>query len=912
MTNARTAQIPMDHIVAEVAAFPLASEAALRLAVIGLDEELDPPTGALWREAERQILGGFPAISVEEVVGIRDKVWFADRGACRRITLGVHLRSVARKFLKASAAAALPTLPDAPWEGEASNSGPRAARARRAWRWVSFALPPDLLIAALDDDLGPYDVQLVSPAVDRLLRDQTFAETHLHIGAAPAFPVLWVAALHAVARPELRVSAFHSPGAALGEGEQLAAWLVHAAVARYILAAYLARDGRDDSLPEFLAARVAEPLEGPGTYAILIRALSDLGQGRVPDRGAGPSFPAWQDLYARLTRVTTRRLPDRPELVPEADPVAPFFPARGLLGPTPEMRFVAAALAHLEARPEDGLFAVLFWQTVRVRALFYRHVVQRPMTPGLQWFIRFYGRIKPAREPIISPGLQFESAAQVSGVGMGLKSLEVRSSPSNSVSDLYRFVVAVDRAAAAVERREAKLHRTFEAGLVLHFNKDRGGRTREGLPAADWLWSHCDPRARLEADLLAPGDRPAPDLIGNPTGYRYARFYTLKRREAQAFAGVLRTFPVSLEVLRGLDVCTDELGVPNWVLVPLFRHVRHAADFACRQVRHAFGPSCASGMHGVPPLRTTVHTGEDFVHLLTGLRRVGEALGHFGLREGDRIGHGLALGVDPRDWVRRAGRLPLAREERLFDLAWEWDMAGQHKGLATAHRFQFLDREIRQLSERMFGNPLEPADVVALAADLYDPEALALAGFPDGRVPRRPERDRPEIQRFFRLVDFLTDRAVFINGRVIEWVDPADEGDSLANLQAALRADVAGRGITVEVNPTSNLLIGDLHDLTAHPLWRLRPPREGIDCGPSVSVCIGSDDPVTFGTTLRQEYQLLHDALLLSGFSDEEARRWIDRTRASGLESRFTVPRSRSLRINALRCPNADPEPIVP
>ncbi len=114
------------------------------------------------------------------------------------------------------------------------------------------------------------------------------------------------------------------------------------------------------------------------------------------------------------------------------------------------------------------------------------------------------------------------------------------------------------------------------------------------------------------------------------------------------------------------------------------------------------------------------------------------------------------------------------------------------------------------------------------------------------------------------------------------------------------------------MNPTSNLLIGDLHDLTSHPLWRLRPPREAVGCGPPVSVCIGSDDPVTFGTELRQEYQLLHDSLLLSGFSDEEARRWIDRTRASGLESRFSVPRTRRYSLRYFRSRNSSPEPIVP
>ncbi len=232
MITSRTAQIPIDHMVAEVAAFPLSSEAALELAVTELDAELDPPSSALSREAERRIFGGFPAVSVEEAVGIRDKIWFAGRGPERRVTMGDYLRRIARMFLEATGDAAVPELPGAIGDLESPGSGPRAARARRTWRWVSFALPSDLLIAALDETLGPYEVRTVSPAVDRLLRDRGFAETHLHLGAGVSFSNLWVGVLHGLARPELRSSAFSSPGAALQEGTRLAEWLVRAAVAR--------------------------------------------------------------------------------------------------------------------------------------------------------------------------------------------------------------------------------------------------------------------------------------------------------------------------------------------------------------------------------------------------------------------------------------------------------------------------------------------------------------------------------------------------------------------------------------------------------------------------------------------------------------------------------------------------------
>lgn len=96
-------------------------------------------------------------------------------------------------------------------------------------------------------------------------------------------------------------------------------------------------------------------------------------------------------------------------------------------------------------------------------------------------------------------------------------------------------------------------------------------------------------------------------------------------------------------------------------------------------------------------------------------------------------------------------------------------------------------------------------------------------------------------------------------------------------------------GITIEINPSSNLLIGNLADLQHHPLWRLRPPHGATEARP-IGVCIGSDNPITFSTNTREEYQLVYDTLTLAGLSDVDARSWIEDARESGLESRLTLP----------------------
>ena len=96
----------------------------------------------------------------------------------------------------------------------------------------------------------------------------------------------------------------------------------------------------------------------------------------------------------------------------------------------------------------------------------------------------------------------------------------------------------------------------------------------------------------------------------------------------------------------------------------------------------------------------------------------------------------------------------------------------------------------------------------------------------------------------------------------------------------------------MEINPTSNLLVGDLGDLAEHPLWRMRPPRHTEGDAPPLSICVGSDDPIVFATNLPEEYQWLCDGLKAAGLSDEEAYVWVERARHTGMSARFSLPRS--------------------
>jgi adenosine deaminase len=69
----------------------------------------------------------------------------------------------------------------------------------------------------------------------------------------------------------------------------------------------------------------------------------------------------------------------------------------------------------------------------------------------------------------------------------------------------------------------------------------------------------------------------------------------------------------------------------------------------------------------------------------------------------------------------------------------------------------------------------------------------------------------------------------------------------------ALVAEIAERGIVLEVCPTSNVVLGVFSSYETHPLPALREA--------GVRVTIGSDDPPYFGTTIGREYEVAHERL---------------------------------------------------
>jgi len=936
MVGTRFAQIPFEHVVAEVAAAPFVMPESLAISATELRPELDGKTARLWRSTENSLLTSLAAYSVDELTSLRDWLWFNKSDGSMGFDLGdaVPLDEMLGRFadntLIFGGNALHPRRPEwsEGWQGKSEKT--EDPLARRYWRWITFSLPPDLLIAAHTSH-GKFvsKVEIVSPVLKQMLLDKGYVEPHMHLGAALDFPLLWVSLLHRLGDVEnLEWDDFSSPGAVMDEGKNLGYWLIHAAIVRYILAAFLHEvDLRKDQknhvyLDDFLQKNCEGAFSysawekeqtlnldfqteqeyvlknrklyfDPSTVELMRRCLNDFGMGTVTSEGEGVRFANLQSLYNKLT--TREDFPDNIIEAMRSDPIFPFYPVTAQQQPSSEIQFMRRGLRYLrECRAEnikDDRFARLFWQVVRTRCLFYRHVVQRPLTPGLQWFLRFYGRLSTPRQPL-SEQILTESAALICGKDLGLRSLEVRTAPEAKMHELHKKLKGIIQAFWNVhedgkqtdENLNTKNESTFEEktaqltdndtnvnnpceyGIVLHFVKSRSKKVLgQGLPNAN-----------------AMGNAEDPSKPSN-YGHRYSEYYLEKRQEAIAIAELIKAYPCVLFYLRGIDVATDELGIPNWVLAPLMRYVKDVSRQACAYL-------AAKEKVIVPPFRTTAHSGEDYIHLLGGLRRVDETVDYFNMSQGDRLGHAISLGVNPTVWAEQTRGVAMTCIERLFDLAWEWKFTTLNKVEIQASRLQYVLNEIEKQSKAIFDIAVQPPVVVAFVDLLYTEQRQTKFYREPWDTSPGNKKLKPEQQL---LKQYLIDPYTFAQGQKTILIDPSTEAEVLNKLQFKLRQKIGKLGITVEINPSSNLLIGNMADLKDHPLWRLNPPQHESDL-PPISVCIGSDDPLTFATSTREEYQIVYDTLTLSGLTDAQARSWLEDAREAGLNSRFTFAHNRS------------------
>jgi hypothetical protein len=749
----------------------------------------------------------------------------------------------------------------------------RATTYREQWRWISRFLPADLLLTSTWCSAHqPTDVEVSPPQLRQRMLDSGYTETHLHMGAGFDFSVYWTAMIGGLIDKDT-LAEYTVTGSVFPNSREFVKWLLLSAVIRFMAADYLfavkTKAGMSLNFNLFIRRRSCDFSECLGLsanrfFASVVRSMSR----GVFDLDVPPDDVLRQILQTFYlsdpTFGNSRALASGKE-----DPLSRFYPDLQVTGCQVESFFYQSAFSYMGGMgSKDFSFARLFWQYIRIRCMHFRDVVMSTATPGLSEFSRKFSNLSFGKRGFSTASLAMNCAI-TSGKGKGLRNLELRTSPGTHSYDIGTLILDIDKTIRPALKMTNNQEDILEWGLILHFQ--RRDSDRKVTEKADWknLNSFANPKHKA-----------------NMQGFRFEGFYRSVCRQAVAIHNLMIKHPSILTRLRGIDLCSDENAIPYWVFCGIFQKLRSTSDTATKNFLNRY-------KRQIQPLRCTIHVGEHFLHLQSGLRSIGTVLDYMPLRSGDRLGHAMALGLDVSRWSRRHGTVAMFAEDRLFDLVWEWDCYSRGVSCHSNSRIMFLEKEIGRLSRNIFDDEFclakksgpigqfvtvpNAGSLSELVQTLHDPDSLRAYGFPDSQ------------SRINDLVSvFLTSKSVFLRGRDVIEVDTSNDIEPCEGIQLWLRKRVAEKGLAVEINPSSNLMIGQLGDLLNHPMWRIKNPAS-IKAEPTIPIIIGSDDPVTFSTRLPDEYAMLFDAMVDAGLSSDDAFAWLDTARQYGNDYRFTT-----------------------
>ncbi len=427
----------------------------------------------------------------------------------------------------------------------------------------------------------------------------------------------------------------------------------------------------------------------------------------------------------------------------------------------------------------------------------------------------------------------------------------------------YQKILKEDYSYYDEEKKEYILYRKIpQVGLVIHFLK----KPDESVP------EKCFQNGKADCSYFHFGElqKEYKEQIGNLIQLR-TEYSELSR------------------YLVGIDAASLENSTPVWVFAPIYEQAR---DSSIEKIgrRNEYGDYTQS-------LGFTFHAGEDFRHILSGLRRIDESVEYLKFHAGDRIGHGIALGISAREWKNQNPVIIIPQIEALENYLWAYDTLSKNYSDFQATILAYMEKQIYELSGKIYGTRKECVEMEqeGIALELLISGYHRLFAFHETKYETEYEMVEKEFcSRMCSGKKIHWDPMLLAAARhckkfVKEMERPIHyeitEQDLLIveELQKILKKKLGRKGIILEVNPSSNTAIADLDVVEANQLYQMNQ----INNAQNVIVCVNSDDPAVFNTNVSNELAYIYYGMLEQNISREAALLWIDRLRRNGMDSSF-------------------------
>lgn len=553
----------------------------------------------------------------------------------------------------------------------------------------------------------------------------------------------------------------------------------------------------------------------------------------------------------------------------------------------------------------DKVLLVCLIQYLRIKNSFFSNIFQNNRIQGLDYFQYFFTNASWAKN-INSTGSEnwvrrflFRNQMQ----NPKLKKLEIRISPDFKLSvaaldldnEVIRkmakkrivqiillYVTAYKQCCEEKQKNlnvsDEELDRLFTEnriamptiGIVFHFIKEK--------PIDDVVADCC---------WLVDMDKPLP--IENILNMR-----KLLRVVGTVIAELRNEIPLLGEYVVGIDAASSENNTEPWIFAPVYQAVRN------RQTTKMINVS-DEGNAIIPNIGFTYHVGEDFRHILSGLRHIDEVVEHFSYKHGDRVGHAIALGISIEDWVNENEVVAMPLSEKMDNLLWVWGQYMKNR-LDFVVDCSFLEKEILDMARKIYGNNITGITVDVLYRVYCQKFLLDYQQNVFANIKKRVIGKGNGGYEYFCKYNKENSSVIWDEEKILctyfcplykermeqtVWVKVNKKDIKLfQQLQLMVRYNIEHKGIIAEVNPTSNVAISPIKGILSHYLTSLSNCEEG-DAQRNVIVMVNSDDPGVMATDVENELAYMYHKLLYDGVPVEKAVKWMDKLRSNGMDFSF-------------------------
>lgn len=531
----------------------------------------------------------------------------------------------------------------------------------------------------------------------------------------------------------------------------------------------------------------------------------------------------------------------------------------------PESILIYRALSYLKNNEEDLLFSNCFWQYIKLKNIVYTNVNQSLMGgKGLDIFVKFYGNQSGIK--IKNP---FAEAFYSQIKDQNIKKMELRTGPSGELEDIKNTLIETFKVYKMMLNNEFiinKIHKPVTLiGIVYHFIKR----------------DDCD--LNYKCTFLS---KDKDEVRTNNT--RYGNNIETYKRQAEIIAMVRREIPEIQNYIVGIDAASKELDIDPYYFKSAYEILRNANK---------------KNILVEKDIGFTYHVGEDFRDIISGLRAVDEVIEVLKFRSGDRLGHGIVLGINIDKWVEMNPIIYLKAEEYLDNLLWEWGLYSKSKDFIGDENINYIEQQIFDAVEYIFGfseglrvRDLYNSYIRKINNETYNLDKCEMCGLMNLTKEKYYSQSKYKLQLEEHWTSNLIYEAYSCKYFIKEFAKTVtlNMDNSLIKkykrLQEYMRSKISNKQIIIELNPSSNLSIGEFNSFEDYHIINLSSPEKE-----DIIVTLNTDDPVVFNTNLSNEYALMYDIMMKRGeYSSKEIIEWLDRLRKNGLEYSFITDRNMS------------------